>query len=149
VIQGKASVTLSAGIYYFQGGGCSITGQASLSGSGVMFYNAPSSSTDVIKIAGQGAITLSPPTPGIYTGITIFQDRTSTAPVSITGNGGMNITGTIYAANALATITGNGSNNTIGGQYIVFDMTAAGNGNITISWLTNGTSRARKIGLVE
>jgi Flp pilus assembly protein TadG len=148
-ISGKGSVTLNPGTYFMEGGGFSLTGQANLSGSGVTIYNLPSSSSDTVSIAGQGTVTLSPPTSGEYQGITVFQDRTSSAPVSLTGNGGMNVTGTIYAANALATVTGNGSNNTMGGQYVVYDMTAAGNGNITVNWQSNSTSRTRKIGLVE
>jgi hypothetical protein len=148
-ITGQASVTLNPGTYFMEGGGFSMAGQGSLSGSGVTIYNSPSSSSDTVSISGLGAVTLSPPTSGVYQGITIFQDRTSVAPVSITGNGGMNVTGTIYAANGLATLTGNGSNNTMGGQYVTFDMAAAGNGNITVSWLSNSTSRTRKIGLVE
>ena len=58
----------------------------------------------------------------------------------------MNFSGTIYAANALATITGNGNNNVVGGQYIVYDLAAAGNGNATVFWTSNATSRTRKIG---
>ena len=67
----------------------------------------------------------------------------------LTGSEYAMVTTGCEAAIALATVTGNGSNNTMGGQYVTYDMTAAGNGNITVNWTSNGTSRTRKIGLVE
>ena len=50
-ITGKGKVVLSPGIYYMQGGGFNWGGQGDLSGSGVMIYNAPTSTSDKIDLA--------------------------------------------------------------------------------------------------
>jgi len=39
-ISGKASVSLAAGIYYLQGGGFTVSGQASVTGANVLLFNA-------------------------------------------------------------------------------------------------------------
>jgi hypothetical protein len=145
-IQGNARVTLMPGIYYMQGGGISTSGNGSLTGSGVMIYN---DGGGAIDLSGNGAVNLSPPTSGTYTGITIFQARTSSTAMSISGNGNMTITGTFYAPKAPVTITGNGSSNAIGSQYIAYDLSLNGNGSINVSWSQNTTARARWVQLVE
>jgi hypothetical protein len=146
-IAGKAVVTMTPGIYYMQGGGFSVTGQATVTGNGVMIFNDNGGGS--IKIAGQGAVTLSPPTSGIYQGITLFQDRTSNAEVSVTGNGSTKITGTFYAASALLKVAGNGSSDVIGNQYISYDLQVAGNGSVVMSYDANSGPKTRLIGLVE
>lgn len=149
-ISGNASATLNAGIYYMAGGGFSATANTVVDGtSGVLIYNAPISTSDTISIAGNGGFRLSPPTSGPYQGISIFQDRASTAPLNITGNGGMSLTGTIYAAHATLNVSGNGSNNVIGSQFISYNLAVSGNGTVTVNWSATGTSRTRSMGLVE
>ncbi len=70
----------------------------------------------------------------------IFQDRTAGVPIDLSGNGGLTITGTIYAAAATVRLTGNGgldasgnSLDTAGSRYIVDDLKVAGNGSIRIT----------------
>jgi hypothetical protein len=87
-------------------------------------------------------------TTGLYQGISFFQDRTATAPVNVTGNGNLNISGTFYAAGASVTITGNSSNDVIGSQYISNDLTLHGNGSVSINF-GGSTAKTRKFGLVE
>jgi hypothetical protein len=90
-----------------------------------MIYNAPQTSTDVINIAGQGTLSLTPPTSGAYQGLTIFQARSSTNPVSISGNGG-SVQGTIYAQGAVVSISGNGGLS--GAQIVGAQLNVSGNG---------------------
>jgi hypothetical protein len=148
-IAGQATVTMLPGIYYMQGGGFSVSGPASVTGNGVMIYNAPVHNGDAVSITGQGAVTITPPTTGLYQGISIFQDRAASTPVKIAGHGDLSITGTFYAARASLNITGDGALNEIGSQYISYDLFLAGNGDITIDWVNNPTARARVIQLVE
>lgn len=147
-ITGKGSVTLNPGIYYMDGGGFSITGQGSLSGDGILVYNAPTTSGDVIKLAGQGSISLTPMTGGVYQGISLFQDRTSAATISITGNGSVSILGTVYAAGGTLDVAGNGSGDVVGSQFIGYDMSLKGNGDFTIH-ASGPAVRIRKFGLIE
>ncbi len=136
-LSGQAAVTLLPGLYYLRGGGLSVSGNATLVGTGVLIYNAPSNSSDAISISGNGNVTLTPSDAGTYAGIVIFQDRTSTAPLSVTGNGQLNVTGTIYAAAAAITIAGHGALKDqfdlaapIDASLIAFDLIVSGNGTV-------------------
>ena len=104
-----------------------------------MVYNAPTSTSDGINITGGGSVTLSPQTSGTYIGMTIFQDRTSQAPINMTGGGGLNLVGTIYAAKAKLSITGAGglsgqgdASHVIGSQVILADLNLTGNGGFRV-----------------
>jgi hypothetical protein len=146
-LSSSASVTLEPGIYYLNGGGLNVSGQASLTGNGVMIYNKPSSNSDSISIAGQGTISLSPPTSGTYAGVTIFQARSSTVGLSLTGGSNMTITGTFYAPSARLTLAGNGT--LVGSQFITYDLTTTGNGSFSVPWNATKVARPRDIRLVE
>lgn len=147
-VTGKGNVTMNPGIYYMQGGGFSVTGQGNITANGVMIYNNPSSNSDTISIAGSGVMTFSPPTSGPYQGITLFQNRTATADVSVSGGSGSVMQGLFYAANALMKITGGGGAQ-IGSQYISRLLTIQGNGDMHIDWSANQTPGIREIYLVE
>jgi hypothetical protein len=157
-ISGNSSVTvtMNPGIYYMQGGGFSVTGQASVTdnGKGVMIFNNNGGGT--IQIIGQGAVTLSPVTIAPYQGITIFQDPSSNAPITIAGNGRMNITGTFYAPATknppapgtwILNVSGNGDN--LGSQYITWDLNVAGNGAVNLNYNANSSAKTKQYGLVQ
>jgi hypothetical protein len=150
-IGGKANVTLQPGIYYMDGGGFSFTGQGSLVGQGVMIFNAPKQSNDSISISGTStsSIAITPPTSGIYKGMTLFQDRHANVDMSVAGNGTINMTGTFYAAGALLKITGNSPGNFIGSQYVSWQLNTGGTAGLTIDWSPDNTAKIRTIGLVE
>jgi hypothetical protein len=140
---GQQSVTMQPGIYYMDGGSFSFSGQGNLSATGVMIY-----STQGISITGQGSVTWSPPTSGIYTGISYFQSRTSTTTSLITGNGKFNITGTMYVPDALIQLQGNGDAS-IASQVVALLMSSGGNGTTNIVWNGPPTGRMRVMQLVE
>jgi hypothetical protein len=145
-----ANVILAPGIYYMDGGGFSFTGGGSLTGQGVMIYNAPGNgNADGINISANGSVNLSPPTTGIYKGVLLFQDRTSTVSANISGGSNMNITGTFYFANALLTVTGSAGFTNFGSQYISRTLNAQGTGNIYIDWDPNLVGQIRLITIVE
>jgi hypothetical protein len=144
-----ASLVMNPGIYYMSGGGFSTSGNGTITGAGVMIYNAPNSTSDVVSITGNGAVNISPPTSGVYSGISIFQDRTSAAPMALSGNGSMNISGTIYAAASTMSMSGNGSYNSAGSQFLGYKLVVSGNGNLTVNWNSTATARTRSFGLVE
>lgn len=147
-LSSTTSATLEPGIYYLNGGGLNVSGQAGMSGTGVMIYNNPLSSSDQINISGTGTVSLSPPTSGAYAGLTLFQDRTSTVPIYLAGGGNMSISGTFYAAAARLNISGNGTA-TVGSQYVTADLTSTGNGTISVPWNAATVARPRDIRLVE
>jgi Flp pilus assembly protein TadG len=147
-LSSSASVTLEPGVYYLSGGGLNVTGRASLTGNGVLIYNSPLSSTDAINLGGRGAISLSPLTSGVYAGLTIFQDRTSSVALSLSGGGNVSLSGTVYAAAASLNVSGNGDM-ALGSQLLIADLTTSGNGFFQIPWSLANVSRSRDLRLVE
>jgi hypothetical protein len=148
-VTGQGTLIMAPGIYYMDGGGFSFTGQGSLIAEGVMIFNAPNSKNDIINIQGIGSIDFSPPTDGIYKGIALFQERSSSNNLNISGNGQSTMTGTFYTANGTLNVTGNGSNQTLGSQYISYNLVLGGNGNFYVQWNVNTTANGRILGLVE
>jgi hypothetical protein len=136
----------SPGIYYLGSHGLSITNQGGLTANDVMVY---SNGTGNISLTGSGSMSISPPTSGLYKGISLFQERSSNKQISITAQGNMNMTGTSYAAAAKVSITGVGNyNNPIGSQWIAWQLYVTGQGSFTVDYNGQGTP-VRSIGLVE
>jgi hypothetical protein len=158
-ISGQANVILAPGIYYLQGGGFGVSGQATVTdnGLGVLLYNAPATSSDVVSFTSQGDVNLTglsaaqlaglglaaPQYAGLQ-GLAIFQDRNWAATLSLTGKGNVNITGTIYAAAATIKVAGDGSLNlkgsatkNLGSHLIAADLLVAGNGGVNVDASNN------------
>jgi Flp pilus assembly protein TadG len=147
-VSGQGNLVMDPGIYYMDGGGFSFTGQGNLFASGVMIFNAPTSSSHKVDISGTGSILMSPPTSGIYQGLTLFQDRESANELSVSGGGNMHITGTFYAAGALMKVSGGGDSK-VGSQYISRFLTITGNGGLRIDYDPSQAIPRRILGLVE
>jgi hypothetical protein len=171
VILQQASANNAGGIYYINGDGFKSTGASitmdPLTSGGVMIYNAPASSADSEKVQitgnSSGVVNLSGLTSGPYTGITLWQDRNSSVPMLIEGNGSFTMTGTFYAAGALLNVNGNGNgtysyvnssgvtvtgSSRIGSQWISHDLSLGGNGNVNLHY-AGQYARTRIISLVE
>jgi Flp pilus assembly protein TadG len=147
-VSGQGSLTMAPGVYYMDGGGFSFTGQGDLLAQGVMIYNAPTGPSHKVDISGTGSIVMSPPTSGIYQGLTLFQDRESPNELSVSGGGYMDISGTFYAANAQMTVSGGGDSK-VGSQYISRFLKIAGNGGLRIDYDPTQAIPRRILGLVE
>jgi hypothetical protein len=153
VYQGGISVTggnltLAPGIYYMDGGGFTFTGTGSLTANGVMIVNAPQSNSDVVKITGTGTINLSPPTSGLYQGISLWQTRASTNTLEVAGGGAGSVTGTFYAQHGTLKTSGGGGSS-VGSQYISWDVVLSGNGGFGIIWNPEGVAPMKDFQLVE
>ena len=78
-VSGNAKLTMATGIYIIEGGGFSVSGNASVTGSGVMIVNAGSNYPGTggtygsISLGGNGTCSLSPMMSGPYAGIVFFQ----------------------------------------------------------------------------
>ena len=138
-VSNYANVTLLPGVYYLQGGGLKVSGNAKLTGVGVTIYNAPKTSQDTISISGNSIVSLSAPTSGAYQGVAIFQARGSKLPITVSSST-LNLVGTLYAAAARLTLSGNQSqqfNTTsaaagIPSAIVVADLTISGNGLVVV-----------------
>jgi hypothetical protein len=146
------------GVYYLNGSGFTTNGATVVmdptgaTTGGLMLFNNPgnNSNSSGISISG-GVVNLAPPTSGTYQGISIFQTRSATQTMSITGQGGTQITGTFYVPNASMQITGSSTTtlDVIGSQYISDTLQAGGNGTYAVNWDPNKTAPLRQLGLVE
>jgi hypothetical protein len=150
-ISGQAIVTLNPGIYYMQGGGFTVSGNASVTdlGRGVMIYNGAAINSNgtagavgQISFSGNCNVLLSAMASGTYQGLSIFQDRTSNSTMSFSGNGSITITGTIYAVKATLTLSGNdilhlggSSLDLIGVELITADLNVSGNASLIVTAL--------------
>jgi hypothetical protein len=145
VNSGPGQIVLAAGstgLYYLKGGGLAVTGTGSITGTGVVIYNAPQTSSDGIRLTGSGgSINLSAPTTGTYAGIAIFQDRSSAAALTISSSKGtFNVTGTVYAAHAVLYVSASANvvfhgdpTHAFAGRFIGYDLQDSGTGTITIN----------------
>jgi hypothetical protein len=177
VILQQASANGAGGIFYIDGGGfkstgASITMDPNTTG-GIMIYNKPSGTADSEKIQitgnASGTVALSGLTSGPYSGMSLWQDRTSAVPLLVEGNGSFTVGGTFYAAGAVLNINGNAQTSTgtatgsytdangnpvsgasqIGSQYVCNNLSLGGSGNIKINYVGPNAARTRIIALVE
>jgi hypothetical protein len=142
-----ASLTMAPGTYIITGS-FTMSGLGTLTAAGVTLYFAcssypapcaPGQSGASMLLAGNGALSLSPPTSGPFQGMTVFFDRNNTATASITGNGGAIMTGTIYMASGALSVTGNGSlASALNSMIVASTVTVGGNGEIDIKYVSTG-----------
>jgi len=143
IVSGNAKLTLGAGVYIIEGGGFTVSGNASVSGNGVLIFNAGSNYPAAggnfggVTLSGNGSFSLSAATTGTYAGILIYQARDNTRALSVSGNSMAGITGTIYAANALLTMSGNAS---LQNPLVVGTLNLSGN--VALTQLAQGSDGA-------
>jgi CRISPR/Cas system type I-B associated protein Csh2 (Cas7 group RAMP superfamily) len=142
-VSGNAKLTLNPGVYVIAGGGFTLSGKASVTGSEVMIFNAgcnyanggaAGGSYGGISLSGTGQAQLTAPTSGTYAGVLIFQPADNTRALSLSGNaplatGALN--GTVYAPSALLAITGNAQLRTM--SLVVNRLTVSGNGSNSVA----------------
>jgi hypothetical protein len=158
VILKQASANSQEGVYYLNGSGFTSTGATVVmdptgaTTGGIMLYNdaRPNGNSTGISLTG-GRVVLAPPSSGTYQGISIFQERSSTVDLSITGQGSTQITGTFYAAGAAIKVTGSDSTgaDVIGSQYISRTLQIGGNGKFGVNWDPHLTAPIRQLAIVE
>lgn len=152
-ISGNGSVTMLPGVYIMEGGGFQVSGNGILTGKEVMIYNmvGPGGNHGQVLISGNGKINLTPPSTGTYQGMGIFQQRTQTDRLQISGNGNTYIGGVVYAKAADTQVSGNGlvGVDTLGGSYVCDTMQVSGNGSVDVDLGGNLPPAIRYYGLVE
>ncbi len=90
------TITMAPGTYYIDGGGFELKGSTTLMANGVTIFNTGKKG---LKLNTSGNVTISPPTSGPYSGISLFQDRTNKAKVEFRRTD-LNISGIVYAPTA-------------------------------------------------
>jgi len=145
-------VTLQSGTYVFTGGNFDVSGAATVTGSNVMMYFTCSGYTTSSlspcasdgasgggwTMSGSGALTLSTPSSGVYSGLGIFYDRHNTNDISFTGNTEPSF-GTMYAADAELDISGSSGTEA---SVVVNSVVLTGSTSLTIDQSVAGTGLA-------
>jgi fibronectin-binding autotransporter adhesin len=101
-VSGNANLTLVPGVYVVTSGGFSASGHATIKGRGVVVYIAAGS----INLSGNSTALLTAPTSGAYIGVSIFQARSDSSAINLSGNVYLS-SGTLYAPNAALNLSGN------------------------------------------
>ena len=152
------SLVLNPGTYIITGS-FSLTGLGTLTATGVTLYFAcsayptpcsPGESGASLTLNGNGLLSLSPPTSGVFQGLTVFYDRNNTASSSITGNGGTIMGGSVYMASGALTVDGNGSVvSTLNSMIVANTVTVSGNGALSIADTPTGNVPVRTVQLSQ
>jgi len=118
-IRVSGTLNLNPGMYIVKGtssGGLTVTGQGTLSGSGVSFYF----ETGTVNFAGGASVNLSAPTSGIWQGVLMFQARGNTQAASLVGGSSQLTSGILYFPNAQLSYKG-GSSSVVQNATIISD----------------------------
>ena len=103
-ISGQNLAQFNPGTYILLGGGLSVSGGASISGTGITFYNTfdATHTFKPVSVSGGSQTNISAPATGSLAGILFFQDRsvTSTSQNTISGGSGAIFAGSLYFANS-------------------------------------------------
>ena len=135
-ITGNANVTFSPGTYVLAGGGLVVTGNSTLKGTGVTFYDTSATGYAYapIDLTGNETANLSAPTSGTFEALLFFQDPSvaaGSAGATIVGNSSSTFDGIVYFPSTAITYVGNSS----GSGYSIligYTITMTGNSSFTI-----------------
>ena len=86
---------------------------------------------------------------GTYTGITVFQDRSSTTGATMSGSSNITNTGTFYFPDATLTLSGAGGVNNIGAQIIAKNLTFSGSAGIQVKYDSSVASVGNGFAIVQ
>jgi hypothetical protein len=136
-----------------------------VTGQGILVYVQGNNAADVVSVGSNGAVVLvGTPAASVYKGMLFFGDRNSTVLKThvLSGNGGLNLTGTVYLANTLARTTATpavyqkvslqgtpGSSTLLQGQIITDALELGGNAGVTMNLQPNATLHIRQVALVN
>ncbi len=147
------TITLQPGMYVMAGGGFTKSGGVNFVGDEVTIYvtENPTNPTGdgapkPFNLTGSGVLDLSPPTSGIYEGITLWQDVAITEDFKMTGSNDL-ISGILYAPGAQLDISGNSQFGTV--QLVVNSFELSGNAPLNLTYGEFRTFEAPKVILVE
>jgi Flp pilus assembly protein TadG len=124
-IQSGATATLNPGTYYINGN-LSVSGGASLSGSGVTFYITNGGS---VSITGGAAMNLTAPTSGSLSGILFYQDSADSSKFKFAGGTAGTINGIFYIPGAQLDLNG-GSGQVLNVDLVVGTLNVTGNSSL-------------------
>jgi hypothetical protein len=143
VLNGGGDVTFGEGLYFLQGQGLIITGNGVVTGDGVTFYI----DEGQVTLTGTSDTQLTAPDSGPYAGVVIFQNRSLTTTVNLSGGAISDGWGAVYAAGAQIHLVGN-TGSTFH-QFISDTFLMDGNSSITVDYFSGFSVPVPVMRLVE
>ena len=143
VSNGSGNVTFGQGLYFLQGKGMIFTGNGVVTGDEVTFYI----DEGQVTLTGTGDTQLTAPTSGPYEGVVIFQNRSLTTTVNMSGDALSDGWGAVYAAGAQIHLVGN-TGSTLH-QFISDTFLMDGNSSITVDYFSGFLVPVPVMSLVE
>ncbi len=147
------TITMEPGVYVMAGGGFSKAGGATFAGDGVTIYvtenpNNPTGdgAPEPFSLTGSGALDLSPPTSGLYQGITLWQDEAITEDFTMRGSNDL-VSGILYAPGATLDFAGDTQAGTV--QIIVNGFYLHGNSPLDLTYGEFRDADVLRVVLVE
>ena len=142
-LNANANVTLTAGIYYLDGGDLTVNGGATLTGSDVtlVFTSQNKTGFGTVQINGNATISLTAPKTGATAGIVVFGDRRIPAGTAFKFNGGATqyFGGAVYIPSGAVSFSGGASTGTNCTQLIASTVTFTGNSGFALNCNNYGT----------
>jgi hypothetical protein len=128
---GNSSFTCNDVLFHVDGG----TG-VHFNGNGGNYCNAVTFIASTGDVTWNGNVTnrLYAPTGGVYEGLLIYLPYGNSSPLSITGNAGNELTGSIIAVSSEITVGGNNWTNGLNSQIVGYTIDILGNSNTVINY---------------
>lgn len=132
-----SGVTMQSGLYYVAGGNFSLSGGATVTGTGVTIFVAKGNN---VSLSGGSTATFSAQTSGSYAGIVFFGDRSGGGTNSFSGGAATNITGAIYFPSQAVSYSGGTSDNSTCTQLIADTINFSGGASFGAACTGDGIS---------
>ena len=87
-----------------------------------------------ITTSSTSYISISPPTSGVYHGLSIFMDRSNTNNIALTGSSAGNFNATIYGAASSVTLTGTSANTVFNSMVVSSKVILTGTSVLTLNY---------------
>jgi len=144
---GNDTFLMNPGVYILEAG-MDTSGNGVVTGNNVFIYNSYTTypanpgltpSCSDVNLTGNGTLTFTAQTTGIWANLLFYQDPACTNDFQIAGNGTFTGTGSIYLPTAPFVLDGN--NATLIGSQLIAQTVQIQNGNITINYDPNTTAQ--------
>lgn len=121
ISSGTETVTMTAGLYIIESG-ITVSGSPTFNGSGVTLYF----KTGGITGSGTGGFNLSAPTSGTWQGVVIFEDRSNSSGITLSGATGTIVDGLVYMPKGNLTYSGSSGTGGVISTLVVNAITFSG-----------------------
>ncbi|MGA2594118.1 MAG: pilus assembly protein TadG-related protein [Bryobacteraceae bacterium] len=146
ITSGTETITMNPGLYIIKSG-ITESGSPTFNGTGVTLYF----NTGGITGSGTGGFNLSAPTTGTYQGVVLFEDRSDSSGITLSGSTGTQVSGLVYMPKGNLTYSGDSGTSGVVSTLVVNAITFSGSSYIQQAATTayGGGSGSCPVALIE